>query len=135
MAVLPTGIFYYAMEYLEGLDLQRLVRETGPMPPARAIHILKQVASSLVEAHEVGLIHRDIKPSNIILCERGGVFDVAKVLDFGLVKSLTDHEASASSAHTVIGTPDYMAPETFRESRRVDGRGISTRSARWPTSS
>ncbi|MGH2627821.1 MAG: serine/threonine-protein kinase, partial [Anaerolineales bacterium] len=110
----PEGTFYYAMEYLEGLTLESLVRRHGPQPPARTIHILKQVCASLREAHARGLIHRDIKPANVILCERGGVHDVAKVVDFGLVKRVTSSsDARISAIHTNAGTPLYMAPEAI----------------------
>ncbi|HEY7573611.1 MAG TPA: serine/threonine-protein kinase, partial [Thermoanaerobaculia bacterium] len=84
----PEGAFYYVMEYLEGIDLDRLVREGGALPPGRAVHILRQVGEALTEAHGVGLIHRDIKPANILVSERGGLSDFAKVVDFGLVKDV-----------------------------------------------
>jgi serine/threonine protein kinase len=108
------GVLYYAMEYLEGLDLETLVALAGPQPPARVIHILTQVCGALEEAHGVGLIHRDIKPGNILLCARGGVYDVAKVVDFGLVKQLAaPQNTSASSIDQIIGTPLYMSPEAI----------------------
>ena len=109
----PDGIFYYAMEYLEGLGLDQLVAAEGPQPPGRTVHILRQVLEALAEAHGSGLVHRDVKPGNIILCERGGVSDVAKVVDFGLVKDL---EAEGRTTHeaTLVGTPLYLAPEAIR---------------------
>jgi serine/threonine-protein kinase len=116
----PDGIFYYAMEYLDGVDLESLVRLHGPQPPARVVHILRQVCGSLGEAHERGLIHRDVKPANIILCERGGTPDVAKVVDFGLVKDLEQSEG-ITQADTLTGTPLYLAPEAIR-GEEVDGR-------------
>src|SRR4029079_6921763 len=78
--------FYYVMELLDGLDLESLVREFGPLPPARAVHLMRQVCRSLAEAHAKGLIHRDIKPANIYVCRMGVEYDFVKVLDFGLVK-------------------------------------------------
>ena len=80
------GTYYYVMEYLPGLSLAELVERYGPLPPARVVYLLRQVCGALREAHAAGLIHRDIKPSNIIAARRGGIDDVAKLLDFGLVR-------------------------------------------------
>jgi eukaryotic-like serine/threonine-protein kinase len=115
----PDGVFYYAMEYLEGLNLDDLVRITGSQPPGRVVHILRQVAASLSEAHGIGLIHRDIKPANVILVpERGGVPDVAKVVDFGLVKEL-EEPANVTLETRLAGTPHYLSPEAIASPDRV----------------
>jgi serine/threonine-protein kinase len=119
----PDGVFYYAMEFLDGTNLEELVRGDGAQPPGRVVHVLRQVASALVEAHGIGLVHRDVKPENIILCERGGVADVAKVVDFGLVKDLERTGASVSRADVVQGTPLYLSPEAITAPDRVDARG------------
>ncbi|MBK7396209.1 MAG: serine/threonine protein kinase [Myxococcales bacterium] len=115
------GVFYYVMEYLDGMDLHHLVDRHGPVDPARAIHILAQIAGALAEAHALGLVHRDIKPANIILTERPDEPDVVKVLDFGLVKSFSG-EAGASAAGAIVGTPLYMAPEAVRHPNTIDAR-------------
>jgi serine/threonine-protein kinase len=118
------GLFYYVMEYLEGMDLERLLAAAGPLPPARVIHILRQVCGALEEAHGLGLLHRDIKPANLFLCRRRGVPDLVKVLDFGLVKQLgAAEEGSPARTNVVVGTPHYMAPEAILDALRVDGRG------------
>ena len=118
----PDGLFYYAMEFLDGIDLEELVRRDGPMPPERVVHILRQVCEALGEAHRAGLIHRDVKPANILLCERGGRFDVAKVVDFGLVKSVGGTDPGVTQENTAPGTPHYMAPEALTSPDRVDAR-------------
>lgn len=109
----PDGEFYYAMEYLDGVDLQRMVEQTGPQDPRRVVHVLAQVAGALAEAHERGLVHRDVKPANVVLCDRGGVKDTVKVFDFGLVKDVASADAAATAAATILGTPLYMAPEAI----------------------
>jgi hypothetical protein len=116
----PEGIFYYVMEYLPGIDLARLLEIEGAIPANRAAHILCQVCGSLAEAHARGFIHRDIKPMNIILTERGGVLDFAKVLDFGLVKELGNTRHTIAEA--IPGTPPYIAPERLGDPRNVDSR-------------
>jgi len=105
------GVFYYAMEYLEGISLEKLVTEDGPQAPGRVVEILRQVAGALGEAHALGLVHRDIKPANVILCERGGAPHVAKVLDFGLVKDQALPEAAAlTQSGMILGTPSTWPP-------------------------
>jgi hypothetical protein len=119
----PEGLFYYAMEYLDGINLQGLVEKYGPQSEGRVIHILWQVCGSLFEAHSLGLVHRDIKPANIMINRRGGVTDVVKVLDFGLVKALDEAKSAGSTAAgSLTGTPLYMAPEAIQAPNTVDGR-------------
>ncbi len=119
----PEGVFYYVMEYLDGVDLERLVREQGPLPAGRVVHILRQVCEALAEAHGVGLIHRDIKPANILLSRLGGVPDFAKVLDFGLVKDVhAAEDARLTRENVFAGTPQYLAPETIEDGRSPDPR-------------
>lgn len=118
----PDGIFYYAMELLNGFTLAQVVQMQGEIPFERAIHILTQATASIVEAHSIGLIHRDIKPQNIMLVQRGGEDDVVKVLDFGLVKDLTEEEANQTRTTQVTGTPLYMAPERIKSPRNSDLR-------------
>jgi serine/threonine-protein kinase len=107
------GTFYYVMEYLPGLTLEALVKQAGPLPPERAIRFLRQVCGALEEAHGRGLIHRDIKPGNVMICERGGTPDVAKLLDFGLVLPPTEDVKGDKLTQdgAVTGTPAYLSPE------------------------
>lgn len=118
----PEGVFYYAMEYLDGIDLQQLVDRYGPQPEARVIKILTQMCGSLYEAHSLGLVHRDIKPANIMLNRRGGEPDLVKVLDFGLVKAIDDQKQASASTNGMTGTPLYMSPEAIQFPLSVDAR-------------
>jgi eukaryotic-like serine/threonine-protein kinase len=108
------GTFYFVMELLDGLDLEKMVSRFGPIPPERVVHILRQSCHSLGEAHERGLIHRDVKPANIYLCRLGREYDFVKVLDFGLVKYDQDQsimDTVKATSDLTTGTPAYMAPE------------------------
>ncbi len=118
------GTFYYVMEYLPGMNLEDLVERHGPMPPERAVHFLRQVCQALREAHGIGLIHRDIKPSNIFSSERGKVYDVAKLLDFGLVKSvgLGSDGIELTQEGSLTGSPAFMSPEQAAGRQHLDAR-------------
>lgn len=117
------GTFYYVMEYLPGLSIAELVERYGPMPPGRAIFLLRQACSALAEAHAFGLVHRDLKPANLFVSERGGLCDFVKVLDFGLVKLSQDTGAGQLTADNVVsGTPLFMAPEQAVGTRGLDAR-------------
>lgn len=105
-----SGVFYYVMEMIHGVDLDELVMLNGPMPVPRAIHVARQLASSLAEAHSCGIVHRDVKPANVMLTRRGGIYDFVKVLDFGLARE-HDKKTSLTQAGVLLGTPLFMAPE------------------------
>jgi tRNA A-37 threonylcarbamoyl transferase component Bud32 len=117
------GTYYYVMEYLPGLSLAQLVERHGPLPPGRSVYLLRQVCGALREAHAAGLIHRDIKPSNILVSRRGGLDDVAKLLDFGLVlPSVRTGAPQLSGEGQVLGTPLFMSPEQATGGGELDGR-------------
>lgn len=118
------GEFYYAMELLNGFDVEQLVERYGPITPARAVHLLVQVCDSLAEAHDLGQVHRDIKPSNLFLCKVGLSFDVIKVLDFGLVTRAGSEESRDARLQEegMAGTPAYMAPEQVLAVTTIDER-------------
>ena len=122
--VTEEGDFYYVMELLEGLSLERLVQEFGAVDPGRTVYLLRQVCHSLGEAHARGLVHRDVKPANIMVCRLGPDDDFVKVLDFGLVKHTAAGQTVTmlSMEGTAVGTPSYMAPEIALGHPDVDGR-------------
>jgi serine/threonine-protein kinase len=120
----PDGVFYYAMEYLDGLDIGELVAREGPLPPGRVVWLFAQVCASLDEAHSIGLVHRDIKPANVMVVGNTGAYDLVKVLDFGLVKSEAplDGGASLTNVDQLTGTPLYMAPEAIAHPEAAEPR-------------
>jgi serine/threonine-protein kinase len=118
-----SGTFYYAMEFLDGINSGELVAREGALPVPRALHLLRQVCAGLAEAHAKGMVHRDIKPENIMVCRYGGEYDFAKILDFGLVKSISEpHSRDLTRTLRILGTPLYMAPERLRNPADVDAR-------------
>jgi serine/threonine protein kinase len=136
--VTDEGTFFYVMELLDGVDLDKLVRQHGPLPAARVIHLLVQACHSLAEAHDAGLLHRDIKPANLFACRAADEVDVLKVLDFGIVQSMSEPAADPkdivaiaktgntgerlTQAGSVVGTPGYIAPEAAFGEPIIDAR-------------
>src|SRR5205807_6692173 len=116
------GTLYYVMEYLDGVSLEDMVTWFGPLPPGRALYLMRQLTGALREAHGQGLVHRDVKPSNVLLCRKGGLCDVAKLLDFGLVQTAADGADRLTMAGGIVGTPAYMAPEQAARPGDVDAR-------------
>ena len=117
------GTFFYVMEYLPGLSLEDLLERHGPLPAERVIHLLRQTCQGLREAHAIGLIHRDIKPGNLFAAQRGGLYDVVKLLDFGLVKPVTEAPSVRLTQEGAIsGTPLFMSPEQARGRSDLDAR-------------
>jgi serine/threonine-protein kinase len=117
------GTFFYVMEYLPGLNLQDLLERHGPVPAARVVNFLQQACRGLQEAHSIGLIHRDIKPANLFVAQRGGQYDVVKLLDFGLVKPVAEMLSSGLTQEGAIsGTPLFMSPEQARGTSGLDAR-------------
>ncbi|HBE71714.1 MAG TPA: hypothetical protein DDW52_26525 [Planctomycetaceae bacterium] len=117
------GIFYYAMEYINGAHLGQLVEFTGPLPPGRCIYVLRQLCRALQEAHQAGVVHRDIKPQNIMVCNRGGEPDFVKLFDYGLVKAFAPGVShSTGQTEVVVGTPRFMAPERLNSPWLADPR-------------
>jgi serine/threonine-protein kinase len=116
------GLFYYAMEYLDGINLTELVTRDGPVPVARAVGILRQVCAGLAAAHAAGLVHRDVKPENIMVCPQEGG-DSVRILDFGMVKRVSSpHSRDLTRGLRILGTPMYMAPESLRNPTDADAR-------------
>ncbi len=118
------GVFYFAMELLDGLDADTLVRQFGPVPAERAIHLLSQVCHSLSEAHSRELVHRDVKPANVFVCRYGEELDFVKVLDFGIVKEAEREpdDPGLTRADAIQGTPAFLAPEQALGTGDLDGR-------------
>jgi len=119
--VTDDGLWYYAMEFLQGENLRDLVAREGPLPPARLVHLARQILRALGEAHAKGIVHRDIKPENVFVAQLGGESDVAKLLDFGIAKAMYG-DVKLTSTGWITGTPAYMPPEV------IQGRDADVRS-------
>jgi hypothetical protein len=119
--VTDDGLWYYAMELLQGENLRDLVAREGPLPTARLLHLARQILRALGEAHAKGIVHRDIKPENVFVAQLGGESDIAKLLDFGIAKAMRG-DVTLTSTGWITGTPAYMPPEV------IQGRGADVRS-------
>lgn len=115
-------VFYYAMEYIEGITLDELVKDYGRIPEGRVIFIMKQICNALQEAHEIGLIHRDVKPANVLLSRQSGMSDFVKLVDFGLVKNPKSGDAKLTRQDVIAGTPEYVSPEAIESPETLDHR-------------
>ena len=121
--ITDAGNFYYVMERLRGMDLQRMVERHGPVPVERAVFMLRQACLSLSEAHTLGLVHRDVKPANLFACRLGHEYDFIKVVDFGVVsRHSRPAQSQITTVGTVLGTPAYLAPELVSGGHSFDGR-------------
>lgn len=121
--VTPEGLFYFVMEYIDGLTIDELIDLEGELSPAGTVFLLRQICYSLREAHHGEVVHRDLKPGNIMVCQRGGEFDVVKVLDFGLVKPIESTKSQQiTSTDLVAGTPQYIPPERLSDPQTNDPR-------------
>lgn len=118
--VVGRDTYYYVMEFVDGITLQELIEGYGPQPPSRVIHLLQQICGSLLEAHHLGMIHRDIKPANILLTAQAGLYDMVKVLDFGLVREVDPDAAERTQSLGITGTPMYMSPESVRDAAKAN---------------
>lgn len=116
------GTFFYVMEYVEGISLQQLLDHYGRQPPERVIYFLLQICGSIAEAHKQSMVHRDIKPANILLTARAGIYDLVKVLDFGLVKEIDRETMQLTKTESMTGTPLYMSPEVVRDASKANQR-------------
>jgi len=118
----PDGRLYFAMEYVKGLNLAQLLALGGTLPVARVLYLLQQIAGSLEEAHQLGLVHRDLKPSNIMVGSKGGLGDFVKVLDFGIACSVSGGGEDMTHSVGLVGTPAFLAPERIRDPQALDLR-------------
>src|SRR5512144_9410 len=122
----PHGLTYSVMEFVDGTTLAKTIKQTGPLPPERAVRIASQIARALSAAHEKGIVHRDLKPENVFLLDRDGRPDFVKIVDFGIAKVTPPrgktNEPRLTRAGSVFGTPEYMAPEQAAGRSDTDGR-------------
>ncbi len=116
------GAFFYVMEYVKGVSVEELIRDHGRQSPGRVIHVMNQICGSLQEAHLQGMVHRDIKPANVLVSSQAGVYDLVKVLDFGLVKEVDHDTLQLTQVASITGTPLYMSPEAVRDASTADAR-------------